>query len=100
VSRTLLRNVSAAVFLTTLVCLAATPAAAQPSRAPQLALVETEAGLLARVWSWLSQAWAPTGGLEQEQMKASSATPIAPDQLGGAGMTMNRGGTYDPNGSS
>jgi len=88
-SRNLLRSVITAAVLTTLVCLAALPAAAQPWHSPESAQMATQTGLLARVWLWLTE------GL----MKASSGGPIAPDQLGGSGAGMNRGGTYDPNGS-
>jgi len=98
--KTPLRHLTAALFLITLVCLTAVPAAAQPRRAPAPgALVETDTGLLARAWLWLRQVWAPTGGLEQGSMKASGSAPITPDQIGGSGVGMNRGGTYDPNGS-
>jgi hypothetical protein len=97
-SRTSLRNVSAAV-LTILLCLAAMPAAAQPWRSPAPATMQTATGLLARAWLWLTGAWAPASGTEQVGLKASSSGPMAPDQLGGAGVGMNRGGTYDPNGS-
>jgi hypothetical protein len=86
------RTAAAAATLTVLLGLAAVQVNAQPRehRAP----VQVETHNLERLWQWLTEIWAPAGGLQQMQEKSTwqgGSTAVAPSDT-------HRGMTIDPNG--
>jgi hypothetical protein len=87
-----LRNVVTAVALSTVLCLAAVPATAQPRDTREPARVE--ASFATRVWLWLTRISAPAGTHHAQEQNLPSATSTdnqAPSVLG-------RAGAFDPNG--
>jgi|GEM_PF-6637303 len=87
-----LRNVVTAVALSTVLCLAAAPATAQPRNTQEPARVE--ASFATRVWLWLTRISAPAGTHHAQERALSGTTSTdasAPSVLG-------RAGAFDPNG--
>jgi hypothetical protein len=90
---TTLRAVAAAVVLSLLLGFCAAPATAQP-RGLSSPAERAETGTLARLWLWVHDLWTSGGPLERTPSLSGLSAPSTTET------TINRGGTFDPNGHS
>lgn len=90
-----LRNAATAVVLSTVLCLAAVPANAQPRDVQEPSRVEVS--FATRVWLWLTRISAPAGPGHHSQEKSLAATSTSTtDQT--SPTVLSRAGAFDPNG--
>jgi len=91
-----LRNAATAVVLSTMLCLAAVPANAQPRDVQEPSRVEVS--FATRVWLWLTRISAPAEPNHLSQERSSTAPTSTTDQSSMTPGVLGRAGAFDPNG--
>ena len=89
-----LRTITTAVVLSTMLCLAAAPATAQPRGNQEPSRVE--ANFATRVWLWLTRISAPAEPRHSQERSLAERTTSTDQSLDPT--VLGRAGAFDPNG--
>ncbi|HEX3531797.1 MAG TPA: hypothetical protein VH988_32460 [Thermoanaerobaculia bacterium] len=91
-----LRNAATAVVLSTVLCLAAVPANAQPRNVQEPSRVEVS--FTTRVWLWLTRISVLAGPSHHSSQERSLSTAATSTTDASSPTVLSRAGAFDPNG--